>query len=231
MSAPAPVAIALEHVGRTFGDVAALHDVTLEVRVGQTLCVVGRNGAGKTTLARIVAGLLRPSQGRVRVLGAELPAERHALRGRIGYVGHDAALYRALTARENARLRARLLGLPDASADRALAAAELGRHADRPVRELSRGLRQRAAVACALVGDPELLVLDEPFASLDRAASELVAGLVGPREGRTRLLVTHDLERAAREGNVVLVLADGRAHIADRAGRAPSAADLAEVLQ
>ncbi|SEH11313.1 ABC transporter ATP-binding protein [Thermoleophilum album] len=215
MSAPQAAAIELDGVGRRFGEVVALRDVTLCVAPGETLCVVGANGAGKTTLARIVAGLLRASEGHVRVLGAALPDERHKLRGRIGYVGHDAPLYRRLSARENARFRARLLGLPNERVEALLSAAALDAVADRPVRELSRGLRQRAAIACALLADPELLVLDEPFHGLDVRAERLAGELLAAA-GRTRVLVTHDLALAAREADHVLVLAAGRPRLLRR---------------
>ena len=135
----------------------------------------GPNGAGKTTLLRVLATLLRPHGGSVRVLGARLPDEAWAVRGRLGLLGHEPLLYRELTARENLRFHARLHGVGD---ERVRGAARAGARwtaaRDEPLRTLSRGMVQRVAVARAVLHDPELLLLDEPHANLDPAAVELV---------------------------------------------------------
>jgi heme exporter protein A len=182
----------------------------VRVEAGQTLAVLGGNGAGKSTLLRVLAGLLRPHGGRVRVLGAELPAERWKLPGRVGYLGHEPLLYRELSGRENLRYQARLHGVEAARVSNVLAAVGMERRADDPVRELSRGMVQRLAVARAVLHDPELLLLDEPRASLDPGAAELLEPLIGQASDRTRVLVSHDVEGTLAEADLVLRLRQGR---------------------
>jgi heme exporter protein A len=206
---PSP-ALELDGLARRFGERVVLRGVSLVLHPGQTLAVFGANGAGKTTLLRVLAGLLRPHEGGVRVLGCELPSESWALRGRVGWLGHEPLLYRELTARENLSFHARLNGLPRASVDRALHAVAMSARAEEPLRELSRGMVQRVAAARAIIADPELLLLDEPLANLDPAARELAEPLIGRASGRTRVLTSHDPESALRESDLVLGLRGGR---------------------
>jgi heme exporter protein A len=203
-------AIELDGLERRYGERVALAGVTVRVEPGQTLTVLGGNGAGKTTLLRVLAGLLRPHGGRARVLDAELPAERWKLPGRVGYLGHEPLLYRDLSGRENLRYHARLHGVAPERVEAVLAQVGMERRADDPVRELSRGMVQRIAAARAVLHDPPLLLLDEPRASLDPAAAELLEPLVGAPSGRTRVLVSHDVEGALAEADVVLRLKRGR---------------------
>ena len=203
-------AIELERLERRYGERVALADVSVRVDEGQTLAVLGGNGAGKTTLLRVLAGLLRPHGGTVRVLGAELPGERWKLPAQVGYLGHEPLLYRELSGRENLRYHARLHGVGDERVDELLAAVGMAKRADDPVRELSKGLVQRLAVARAVLHDPALLLLDEPRANLDPAAAELLEPLIGRASGRTRVLVSHDVEGALAEADVSIGLRDGR---------------------
>jgi heme exporter protein A len=203
-------AIELDGLERRYGERVALAGVSVRVEAGQTLAVLGGNGAGKSTLLRVLAGLLRPHGGRVRVLGAELPAERWKLPGRIGYLGHEPLLYRELSGRENLRYQARLHGVEAARVSNVLAAVGMERRADDPVRELSRGMVQRLAVARAVLHEPELLLLDEPRASLDPGAAELLEPLIGQASDRTRVLVSHDVEGTLAEADLVLRLRQGR---------------------
>ena len=202
--------IELDGLRRDYGERTALEDVTLTLRPGRTLVVFGPNGAGKTTLLRVLATLLRPHAGRVSVLGCELPGEAWRARGRIGLLGHDALLYRELTASENLRYYAGLYGLDPERAEESLARVAMAGRADEPVKTLSKGMVQRVAVARATLHDPELLLLDEPYANLDPAAIELVAPLLGPESQRTRVLTSHDPERGLAEADVVLGLCAGR---------------------
>ena len=203
-------AIELERLERRYGERVALAGVSVRVEEGQTLAVLGGNGAGKTTLLRVLAGLLRPHAGSVRVLGATLPGERWKLPAQVGYVGHEPLLYRELTGRENLRYHARLHDRPPSRVDELLAAVGVADRADEPVRDLSRGLVQRLAVARALLHDPPLLLLDEPRANLDPAAAELLEPLIGRSSGRTRVLVSHDVEGTLAESDVALGLTAGR---------------------
>jgi heme exporter protein A len=201
-------AVALRELTRAYGDRVALSGVTLELPRGATLAVFGANGAGKTTLLRVLATLLRPHGGEVRVLGRELPRDGWAVRGRIGLVAHEPLLYRDLTARENLRFHARLHDVSPARAEELLEAVGMARRGDEPVRSLSRGMAQRVAICRALLHEPELLLLDEPLANLDPGAAGAVAPLIGG--GAARVLISHDLEQGLAEADLVLGLRGGR---------------------
>jgi heme exporter protein A len=203
-------AVEVERLARHYGEREALSDVSLSLASGQTLVVFGPNGAGKTTLLRVLATLLRPHAGSVRVLGSALPQDGWAVRGRIGLLGHEPLLYRELTARENLRFHARLHGVAKARVQELLAAVRIDDRADEPLRMLSRGMVQRVAVARAVLHDPELLLLDEPRSNLDPAAVELVDPLIGAAAQRTRVICSHDPGGGLAEADVVLGLREGR---------------------
>jgi heme exporter protein A len=215
-------AVQLDGLVRRYGEREALDDVSLSLPAGRTLVVFGPNGAGKTTLLRVLATLLRPHDGEVRVLGSSLPEEAWALRGRVGLLGHEPLLYRELTARENLRFHARLHGVAAERVEQQLAAVALSDRADEPLKQLSRGMVQRAAVARATLHEPELLLLDEPRANLDPAASELVEPLIGASADlgvqRTRVISSHDPDGGLREADLVLGLRDGRVALLRAAG-------------
>ena len=213
----ATAVIELDGATRSYGERVALDDVSLRVGGGQTLVVFGPNGAGKSTLLRILATLLRPHAGTVRVLGKQLPAEGWEVRGRVGFLGHEPLLYRELTGRENLRFHARLHGIRDERIGELLAATGLERRADEPVHTLSRGLVQRLAVCRAVLHDPELLLLDEPRANLDPGSIELVEPLIGKASGRTRVVTSHDPRGGLAEADLVLGLRAGRAEVAGAA--------------
>jgi len=211
-------ALLLEGLARHFGEREALSDVSLSLAEGQTLVVFGPNGAGKSTLLRVLATLLRPHEGHVRVLGSALPQEAWAVRGRIGLLGHEPLLYRQLSARENLRFHARLHGVGEARVEELLEAVAMAGRASEPVRTLSRGMVQRVAVARAVLHDPELLLLDEPYANLDPAAVELVRPLIGAACGHTRVICSHDPSGGLAEADMVLGLRDGRVSLVAGAG-------------
>jgi heme exporter protein A len=204
-------ALQLEGLGRRYGERLALSGVTLALAPGRTLVVFGPNGAGKSTLLRVLATLLRPHAGSVRVLGRTLPQESWAVRGRVGLLAHEPLLYRELTARENLRFHARLHAAPAGRVEELLAAVGMGARADEPLRTLSRGMVQRVAVARAVLHAPEVLLLDEPYANLDPAAIERLAPLIGAQAGRTRVICSHDPAGGLAEADIVLGLRDGRA--------------------
>jgi heme exporter protein A len=203
-------AIELDGLVRRYGERVALSGVAARVEEGQTLAVFGANGAGKTTLLRVLATLLRPHAGEARVLGLALPREAWRARGRVGLLAHEPLLYRDLSARENLRFHARLHGVAPERGEALLETVGLARRADDPVRSLSRGLAQRAAICRAVLHEPELLLLDEPLANLDPAAAETVAPLIGRGAGATRVLISHDVEAGLADADVVLGLRGGR---------------------
>jgi len=211
----AGAAIRLRGLNREYGDRPALRDVDLTVARGETMVLLGPNGSGKSTMLRILATLLRPTSGGVEVLGCALPDQSWKLRGRIGYLGHEPLLYRDLTGRENLELQARLHGIPRKEAaariEHDLELLEMNRRADDRVTGFSAGMRQRIAICRAVIHRPELLLLDEPDSNLDPEGRELSRALIGPAEGRTRVLVSHEPERARAEADLVITL--------DRTGR------------
>ena len=227
MSAPA---LECSGVVRRYGEREALRGVDLSLPAGATLVVFGPNGAGKTTLLRVLATLLRPHAGSVRVLGSELPHEAWAVRGKIGLLAHEPLLYRELTATENLRYHARLHGVGDERIAELLDAVAIASRADEPLRTLSRGLVQRVAVARAVLHDPELLLLDEPYANLDPAAIELVLPLIGAASGRTRVVCSHDPGGGLAEADMVLGLRAGRPALLADAG-AISAGEITELYR
>ncbi len=199
---------------RSFGRVRILRGVDLSLRQGEALAVIGPNGAGKTTLLRLLAGLMKPSAGQIRVLDQPLDNHSAATRRAIGLLSHHSLLYDDLTLLENLTFAARLYGLeqPRARAAAALDEAGLGeRSAELPGR-LSRGLLQRAAIARALLHDPKLLLLDEPFTGLDAAASERLRADLQERlaRGLGVVLVTHHLAEVWQMASRIAVLVDGR---------------------
>jgi heme exporter protein A len=204
-------AIELAGLTRRYGERVALQDVTLTLPAGATLVVFGPNGAGKSTLLRVLATLLRPHAGTVRVLGSALPDEGWAVRGRIGLLGHAPLLYRDLSGRENLAFHARLHGVAPGRARELLERVGLSARADDKVHTYSRGMVQRLAVCRAVLHDPEVLLLDEPRANLDPAAAELVEPLIGASSGRTRIVTSHDPAGGLAEADVALGLRAGRA--------------------
>jgi heme ABC exporter ATP-binding subunit CcmA len=210
MSKPAPQSLELNGLTRLYGEREALAGVSLSLQEGQTLVVLGSNGAGKTTLLRVLATLLRPHAGAVRVLGSSIPREAWAVRGRIGLLGHEPLLYRELSARENLRFHARLHGVDFERVEELLEAVGMGMRASEAVRTLSRGMVQRVAIARAVLHDPELLLLDEPRANLDPAGAALVEPLIGSACGRTRVLCSHDPRADLAGADLVLGLRGGR---------------------
>jgi heme exporter protein A len=206
-------AVELRGLVRRFGERTALHGLTVSLPQGATLAVLGRNGAGKSTLLRILATLLRPHGGEATVLGESLPRRAFAVRSRIGYIGHDPLLYRDLSARENLRYHAQLHGVAPGRVEGVLEAVGLRGRAEEPVRSLSAGMVQRVAVCRAVLHDPELLLLDEPRASLDPGASRLVEDMIGRPSGVTRVITSHDPLQALAEADLVLGLRDGRVEL------------------
>ena len=212
-------ALAVDGVWKFYGDYPALRDVRLGVNPGQCLALLGRNGAGKTTLLRIAAGFSKAGRGRVLIFGKD--SRDLETRRRVGVIGHGIAVYDELSAYENLCLFGRLYNLadPERSAVEWLERTGLARVKDSLVREYSRGMRQRLAVARAFLHEPALLLLDEPFTALDdRAIAVLQQLLRQARErGATIVMSTHQLREAMELASHVALLNRGRlAHHGER---------------
>ena len=212
-AAVARPAIEVEALTRAFGRRVAIRGLTFAVNDGECLALFGPNGAGKTTLLRILAGLLRPSSGAAHIAGVKLPGGAKA-RSVVGLISHQSMLYSALTARENVEFTARLYGLesPRHAAMRALERMRLEDRAESPVRSLSRGMQQRVSIARAIVHDPRVVLLDEPYTGLDETgAAALSAALESLRgSGAALVLVTHHLGEGLALATHTAIMRDGQ---------------------
>ena len=206
--AEVPCAVAAQGLRRDYADEPVIRELSFELALGETLVVLGPNGAGKSTLLRMLATLLRPSAGELRVLSAELPKQAWKARGRIGYLGHEALLYGDLTLAEALAFHAQLHGLADPArrVRDLLEQVGLERRAGQLVRTLSAGQLQRAAVCRCVLAEPELLLLDEPGAHLDPAGYGTVEPLIGRGTNATRVVVTHDVEGGLEGADRALAL-------------------------
>jgi len=209
-----PPAVEVEALARRFGRRWALRGVDLRVEPGEAVAVLGRNGSGKTTLLRVVATLLRPTRGRVRVAGRDVVREAAAVRERVGLMGHAPGVYDDLTAAENLRFALRMMGraVDEQRIAAALEAVGLGREADERVRGFSAGMRRRLVLARLRLQQPEILLLDEPYASFDAEGVELLNAFVREtvERGGAALVVTHDLARGEGVLERAFVLDGGR---------------------
>ena len=219
--------LSAEGLTHAFGSVQALDGISFRLEAGHTLAVFGPNGAGKTTLLKVLAGLLRPQRGRAEVRGG---------RTAIGWISHQSFLYGHLTVIENLRFWASLYGVPREARERRAQAllARLGlvERADQPVAALSRGLAQRATIARALMHEPTVLLLDEPFTGLDLAAAAELRRLLVEQVGTGRIVViaTHNVDEGVELATDVAFQRRGRfVHFAPRAGRGSS--DIAEAYR
>ena len=218
-------AVAVEGVWKYYGDYPALRDIRLEAQPGTCLALIGRNGAGKTTLLRIIAGFSTAQRGKIKIWGRE-PREAETRR-QLGFIGHGISVYDELSAIENLVLFGKLYGLADPrkSAREWLERTGLERVRNGLVREFSRGMRQRLAVARAFLHDPSVLLLDEPFTALDDRAIAVLQRLM--REalaaGKPIVMSTHQLREALELASHVALLSRGQ--LAFHGERTPEMAD------
>jgi heme ABC exporter ATP-binding subunit CcmA len=211
------IAIGVNRLTHRYGSRIVLNNLHLEIAAGQSVAVVGANGSGKTTLLRCMAGLTRIQDGDVRWFGrpaADPPDSRRL----VGMAAHDGFLYPHLTARENLVFAARMHAIadPGRQADSLIQSAGLGPYAFRQARKLSRGIRQRLSILRAMVNDPKILILDEPFAALDTAGVNWLGSTLQELRSskHTLCFTTHDLLLAQTHSDRVLELRDGFLEIA-----------------
>ncbi|NQW10051.1 MAG: ABC transporter ATP-binding protein [Alphaproteobacteria bacterium] len=208
-------AIEVAHLRKSFGDVVAVDDVSLVAERGQTVALLGGNGAGKTTTISMLLGLLTPTSGTVRVLGHDLLAERYAVLSRMNFSSPYLDLPHRLTVRQNLTVYAALYGVA-AARDRVAELSDrldLGEFLDRPTGKLSAGQKTRVALAKALINRPEVLLLDEPTASLDPDTGDWVRGYLETyraESNATILLASHNMAEVERLCDDVLILRRGR---------------------
>ena len=208
-------------LAKQFGPFLALRDLSFGIGAGEFVSLMGPNGAGKTTLLRILATLSRPTRGTVSIAGHTLPRGADDVRRQIGFLSHQPLLYGELTAEENLRFFAKMYDLDESGPriDALLDQVDLAERRRDRVRTFSRGMQQRLAIARALLHDPRVVLLDEPFTGLDPDASDqLSATLRGLQDGRRAVVMTtHDLDRGLALSDRALVIARGRlAHEARR---------------
>jgi heme exporter protein A len=206
--------LAIDAVGvaRRFGTRWVLRGVTLQVRRGETVGLLGANGSGKSTLLRIFGTLLKPSAGTATICGHDLVRAADDVRARIGFLAHSPGLYDDLTARENLLFAANMLGLTDADVDSALARVELTYAASERVRGFSAGMERRLSVARLLLSRPDVLLMDEPYSNLDAAGISMMSGLIADavKGGGAALVVLHELAPAAGILSRTVTIQDGR---------------------
>jgi heme ABC exporter ATP-binding subunit CcmA len=218
--------ICVHDVRKLFGAQAVLDRVSLEVRRGEAVALLGANGAGKTTLLKIVGTAMRPTAGSASVAGRDCVRDAEAVRRLIGVVGHGAWVYDDLTADENLRFWTTLNGQPATADERAgaLAAVDLDRAAGARVRTFSAGMKRRLALARLVLARPAALLLDEPFAGLDQRAKKWLEGYLEAFKGRggALLMVTHSFGRELGVADRIAILAGGRIALdTSRAGLDP----------
>ena len=204
----------IEHVYKRFGTKVALRDVSVELRAGEAVALLGANGAGKTTLLRTMSTISRPTRGAVRAFGVDAWSARREVRARIGVVAHQPYVYPELTCRENLQFFGTMFGLADSQSrvEKSLKRVGLARRADDRAATLSRGLLQRLNLARAILHEPSVLVLDEPDTGLDAAGREVLSEIVRSQaaNGGSVVLTTHALDYALKQATRVVVLTDGR---------------------
>ena len=208
-----PRALVAERLTREFGGRRVVDGVDLSLGAGDCLALFGPNGAGKTTLLRMLAGLLAPTSGSVTIAGVAVRSTPEA-RAAVGLISHQSMLYAPLSARENVEFAARLYGVRDArrAALDALAGMRIADRADTPVRALSRGLQQRVSIARAIVHDPRLVLLDEPYTGLDEIGAAALTEALGSlsARGAALVLVTHNLSEGLALATQAAIMRGGR---------------------
>jgi heme exporter protein A len=210
----APLAVDIRDVSKRFGRRWAIARISYQLPAGRSLLLTGHNGSGKTTLLRLIATSLRPTAGRIQVLGLDALEQREDVRARVGLLGHASFLYEDLSAEQNLIILARLLGVgsPHDAAGALLTRVGLGKRSDHPIRHFSAGMRKRLAVARLLLKAPRIALLDEPFGELDPAGIDQMERIIADLKlgGTALILATHLIEQGLAMCESRLHLQEGR---------------------
>ncbi len=206
--------IKVQQLTKIYNKQFALRGLDLEINYGQCLCILGPNGAGKSTFIRILATLSRPNRGDILVDGTSVFAAPAAFRRKLGLIAHATFLYPELTARENLIFYAALYQIanPDTRVDDLLKTVGLAHRSDDRVRTFSRGMQQRLAIARAILNEPEILLLDEPYTGLDQSASQLLTDRIVELKTakRTIVLITHNIQQGYQLADKIAIFREGR---------------------
>ncbi|OBZ35174.1 MAG: sodium ABC transporter ATP-binding protein [Methanohalophilus sp. DAL1] len=221
-----------EGIFRDYGCLHALNGINLRVEEGEFIAIIGPNGAGKSSLLKIFASLLSPTKGTLQIFGTK-GNDREDVQDRIGMLSHDTFLYDNLKARENLLFFGKLYGMEHAAlaerCDYLIRKVGLWKRAEDPVKNFSRGMKQRLSFARAIIHDPSLLLLDEPYTGLDMNASSLMENLLMENPAVTKIMVTHDLDKAFRLCSRLLIMEAGNI-VHDVAANDPNARNFAEAI-
>jgi heme ABC exporter ATP-binding subunit CcmA len=206
--------IELTDVQKSFGYHRVLSGINLKLTAGEHLVIIGRNGCGKTTLINIIATLLQPTRGKIKIDGLDTKKQAARVRGKLGFVSHNSMLYNDLTVKENLLFYGRMYSLTglERRISELVARLELSKWADRRINELSRGTQQRTAIARAILHKPRVLLLDEPESGLDPGALTLLESIIAEQsaEGCTIIATSHNLDFALKTSNRLTILNKGR---------------------
>jgi heme exporter protein A len=211
---PDPLALDSKAIEKKFGYSYAVRNVSLEVRRGEFVALFGSNGAGKTTFLKVAAGLMRPTKGTLSIEGFDIGRQAEEARRRIGFLSHNTFVYRDLSPLENLKFFCSLYGVSN-SEERLLdllKRVDLAQRAAEPVRAFSRGLQQRVGIARALLHNPSLILLDEPYTGLDAKAAQTLNSILdeAAAAGKTVILTTHDLDQGLRAATRAVILDRGK---------------------
>lgn len=212
-------AVVVSGLSKVFGNRRAVDEISFELPRGAFLSIFGPNGAGKTTLLRVLSTLTRATSGKAEILGVDIKENTDKVRESIGFISHNSMLYPDLTAEENLMFVAKLYGVenPEQRVTEMLSAVELKHRRIDQVRTFSRGMTQRLSIARALIHDPSIVFLDEPYSGLDPHAVEIFDELIAQvRQDRTFIMVSHDLQKGFEMATHALVMAKGKTVIFDQ---------------
>ncbi len=206
--------IEIEELRRSFGRIQALKGINLKIKKGKFLTIFGPNGAGKTTLIMILSTLMRPTSGRIKIEGYDIKKDEETVRRAIGVLSHNTFLYGNLTAYENLRFYGKMFDIKNVETviDRMLERFGLSKRKNMLVRSYSRGMQQRLSIARAIIHNPTILLLDEPYTGLDYHATNILKDLLYTlkEENRTIIMTTHDLKIGLEISDMVAIQVSGK---------------------